>query len=57
MALLCCAINEIRCSVEEDGALALFFVPTPADLTVQESPSPGICHPRQKTWNRLMHEL
>ena len=25
-----------------------FFVPTPGDLTAQESPPPGICHPRQK---------
>ena len=32
----------------EDGAFALFFVPTPGDLTAQESPPPGICHPRQK---------
>ena len=28
-----------------------FFVPTPGDLTAQESPSPGICHPRQKIAN------
>ena len=32
----------------EDGAFALFFRPHPGDLTAQESPSPGICHPRQK---------
>ena len=32
----------------EDRAFALSFVPTPADLTAQESPLPGICHPRQK---------
>ena len=25
-----------------------FFVPTPGDLTAQESQPPGICHPRQK---------
>ena len=25
-----------------------FFVPTPGDLTAQESPPPGICHPRPK---------
>ena len=25
-----------------------FFVPTPGDLTAQESPPPGICHPRRK---------
>ena len=28
-----------------------FFVPTPGDLTAQESPPPGICHPRQKNAN------
>ena len=32
----------------EDGAFALFFVPTPGDLTAQESPPTRICHPRQK---------
>ena len=33
----------------EDGAFALFFfVPTPRDLSAQESPPPGICHPRKK---------
>ena len=32
----------------EDGALPSFFVPTPGDLTAQESPPLGICHPRQK---------
>ena len=32
----------------EDGAFALFFHPPPGDLTAQESPSPEICHPRQK---------
>ena len=30
------------------GHLPSFFVPTPEDLTAQESPTPGICHPRQK---------
>ena len=35
MALLDCAINEKCYSV----------VPTPGDLTAQESPPPGICHP------------
>ena len=30
------------------GHLPSFFVPTPGDLTAQESPPPGICHPRQK---------
>ena len=32
----------------EEGAFALFFVPTPGDLTAQESPPPGICHPSKK---------
>ena len=32
----------------EDRAFALFFRPTPGHLTVQQSPPPGICHPRQK---------
>ena len=35
----------------EDRAFALFFRPTPGDLTVQESLPPGICHPRQKNAN------
>ena len=30
------------------GHLPSFFVPTAGDLTAQESPPPGICHPRQK---------
>ena len=30
------------------GHLPSFFVPTPGDLTAQESPLPGICYPRQK---------
>ena len=30
------------------GHLPSVFVPTPGDLTAQESPSPGIWHPRQK---------
>ena len=33
------------------GNLPSFFVPTPGDLTVQESPPPGICHPRPKNAN------
>ena len=37
----------------EDGAFALFFHPLPGDLTAQESPSPEICHPRQKNANAL----
>ena len=55
------------------GHLPSFFVPTPGDLTAQESPPPGICHPRQKKnanargsarggggwgrWNWLTHKL
>ena len=27
-----------------------FFVPTPGDLTAQETPPPGICHSRPKKW-------
>ena len=53
--------------------LPSFFVPTPGDLTAQESPPPWICHPRQKNanargsarggkgagrrWNWLMHNF
>ena len=29
------------------GHLPSFLVPTPGDLTAQESPPQGICHPRQ----------
>ena len=35
----------------EAGHLPSFFVPTPEDLTAQESPLPGICHPRQNQKN------
>ena len=48
LALLDCAINEKCCSV--DGGrdiLPSFFVTTPGDLTAQESPPLGVCHPRQ----------
>ena len=38
------AIDEKCCSV--DGG-----VTTPEDLTAQESPLPGICHPRQNQKN------
>ena len=41
------------CKLIEDGAFALFFIPTSGDLTAQESPPPGICHPRQKNANAL----
>ena len=33
------------------GNLPSFFVPTPGDLIAQESPPPGICHPRPKNAN------
>ena len=36
----------------EDGICPLFFVPTQGDLTAQESPPPGIYHPRPKWWGR-----
>ena len=32
----------------EAGHLPSSFAPTPGDSTSQESPPPGICHPRQK---------
>ena len=35
----------------EAGHLPSFSVPTPEDLTAQESPLPGICHPRQSQKN------
>ena len=35
----------------EAGHLPSFFVPTPEDLTAQESPLPGICHPRKNQKN------
>ena len=35
----------------EAGHLPSFFVPTPEDLTAQESLLPGICHPRQNPKN------
>ena len=35
-------------ALTEDGAFPSFFVPTPGDLTAEESPPLGICHPRQK---------
>ena len=48
-------INEKCCSF--DGAaryLPSFFVPTPGDLTAEESPLPGISHPRRKKKKMLM---
>ena len=49
----CSAINEKCCSVDgEQGIYSdSFFVPTPGDLTAQESPSPGICYSRPKNVN------
>ena len=43
MGLLDCAIKQKCCSVQGGRGN-----PIPGDLTAQESPSPGICHPRQK---------
>ena len=40
----------------EDEAFALFFRPHPGNLTAQESPPPGICHPRQKNANTRARE-
>ena len=48
MALLDCAINEKCCSVDGGRGICPLFRPTAGDLTAQESPLPGICHPRQK---------
>ena len=46
-ALFDYAINEKCCNVNGGRAFAPFFlVPTPGDLTAQESPPSGICHPR-----------
>ena len=44
MALLDCAINKKCCSVDEGWSICP-LVPTVGDLTAQESPPPGICHP------------
>ena len=41
------SINNVA-ALTEEGAFALFLVPTPGDLTARESPHAGICHPRQK---------
>ena len=49
MELFDWAINEKCYSVDGGrGHLPSFFVPTPGKLAAQKSPSPGICHPRQK---------
>ena len=47
-ALFDCVINEKCCSVDRGRGICPFFFPTLGDLTAQESPPPGICHPRQK---------
>ena len=48
-ALFDCAINEKCCSVDGGrGICPFFFRPHLRDLTAQKSPSPGICHGRQK---------
>ena len=47
-ALFDYAINEKLPCLRRTGHLPSFFVPTPGHLTAQESPTPGICHPRQK---------
>ena len=44
MALFDCAINEKCYSVDGGrGICPLFYIPTPGDLTAQESPPLGIC--------------
>ena len=49
MALPDCAINDKCRSVDGGrGICPLFSSPLPGDLTAQEFPHPGICHPRQK---------
>ena len=49
MALFDCASNEKCCSVDVGrGICPLFSSPPRGGLTTQESPPPGICHPRQK---------
>ena len=42
------AISEKCCRVDRGQGICPQFRPTPGDLTAQESPPPGICHPRQK---------
>ena len=47
MALLDCAINKKCCTVDGGrGICPLFFFPTPGNWPAEESPPPGICHPR-----------
>ena len=44
-------MRSMKTVLMEDGAFATFFVPYAGDFTAQESPPPGICHPRQKIAN------
>ena len=48
MALLSVRSIKNVALLTEDGAFALFFLPYPGGFAAQESPPPGICHPRQK---------
>ena len=47
-ALFDCAISEKCCSVDGGMGICRLFSSRPGDLTAQESPPPGICHPRKK---------
>ena len=49
-AVFDCAIGGKCCSVDGRRYLPSFFRPTQGDLTAQESPPPGIYHPRPKWW-------
>ena len=51
-AVFDCAIGGKCCSVDGRRYLPSFFRPTQGDLTAQESPPPGIYHPRPKWWGR-----
>ena len=54
LALLDCMINEKCCSVGGGtGHLLFFFVPTPGDLTGQESPPPEFAIQGKKNANSL----
>ena len=50
IAPLDCAINKKCCSIDGGQAFALFFHLHPGgfDSSAQESPPPGIRHPRQR---------
>ena len=52
MALINCASNKRCCSVDGGRDICpLFSVPTPEDLTAQESPPPRIRRQKQKNAN------